>query len=622
MKIQLQDLLENYSFNVAPLLTAREFIDLAHKCGLIGPLSSELLEFLEKERLFLPMARIMYGPVWYNVERSEKEHDIKDDKGNFWKLVSRCKENSDWKGDTIDIYKIPHFDKRTLDILNDEKLIDDPHNDVFKPWKEYEDNGIDRKGDCYYSIFQLYHLKQVLDATRTSFHASVFFSDEFNKYIQDKKIIFNQHISHYRTEEPVLHQQSLLLQLIADRFLPYAQTDQIKIHYSTSNFEFSLRDLKKNWDSKLIVQKYGIGPEELEKIRDQFVSQANYIDPISAWHELTVFMPWEKKKQLKGDALLAQYLHNHEFMLRKFYEDAFNVELKAPYCEYFTTSEFNHGVTDEESALPYRQYVFNRYSLNTTPRVILLVEGNSEEKFFPAAIEKIFGRQIAQTGIHIWNVKGVDQFCGNKKVNEKPFERFIDFNQSINGTIVYSVFDDEGSISKVFKNLKNKDSDFNPECKITYEEYIWIWKQTFEFDNFTDTEIAKAMTLCSESRFLFKDEEIALCRIGQKKSRNDTLSILYKEKLNYELNKPQLGKLLLTNYIEEIIPYYEECSDLRPFIEVIRMLLKLAYLNVPPVFEKQKEGFINIFFSNDEEIKRNRRAKFFNEEKNSLLKKC
>jgi hypothetical protein len=52
------------------------------------------------------------------------------------------------------------------------------------------------------------------------------------------------------------------------------------------------------------------------------------------------------------------------------------------------------------------------------------------------------------------------------------------------------------------------------------------------------------------------------------------------------------------------------------------MLLKLAYLNVPPVFEKQKEGFINIFFSNDEEIKRNRRAKFFNEEKNSLLKKC
>jgi hypothetical protein len=52
------------------------------------------------------MARIMNGPVWYNVERSNKGY-IKAEKGNFRKRICRCKESPDWNGDKIDVYEYP-----------------------------------------------------------------------------------------------------------------------------------------------------------------------------------------------------------------------------------------------------------------------------------------------------------------------------------------------------------------------------------------------------------------------------------------------------------------------------------------------------------------------------------
>jgi len=51
------------------------------------------------------------------------------------------------------------------------------------------------------------------------------------------------------------------------------------------------------------------------------------------------------------------------------------------------------------------------------------------------------------------------------------------------------------------------DSQFVRWRKLTREEYIHLWNDSIEFDNFSDHEIAEAMTRVSEKRYTFSDTE-------------------------------------------------------------------------------------------------------------------
>jgi len=108
--------------------------------------------------------------------------------------------------------------------------------------------------------------------------------------------------------------------------------------------------------------------------------------------------------------------------------------------------------------------------------------------------------------------------------------------------------------------------------------------QNIEFDNFSHDEIARAMTKLCEDRYQFLAEEVEDCENIFEKKKGDPLSKLYKKKLDYDLKKPALLKILF----DFIISNPEDEIDAngkakRPVVQIIEKVITLAAKNYQPV---------------------------------------
>lgn len=61
--------------------------------------------------------------------------------------------------------------------------------------------------------------------------------------------------------------------------------------------------------------------DRIRKYQEAMSLSARHCDPIENWYDLVQFVSLEKKKRLKGDALLSQTFYSMEMMLRLFYKD-------------------------------------------------------------------------------------------------------------------------------------------------------------------------------------------------------------------------------------------------------------------------------------------------------------
>jgi hypothetical protein len=200
---------------------------------------------------------------------------------------------------------------------------------------------------------------------------------------------------------------------------------------------------------------------------------------------------------------------------------------------------FGGGVTQNE--LQNLEFLTNQYHLNPRPKLILVVEGNGESEQFPRLAKELFGYSFPQVGIEVVNIQGVGNFTGKQKTDKYgALERFIDDYHN-RQTVVFVVLDDEGRVSKIKDELLKAHSKYYPNRMVTKEEYIHVWdKKNIEFDNFSHDEIARAMTKLSEGRYTFKVDEIAHCENCFFARESNPLGKLFREKLKYDLSKPEL----------------------------------------------------------------------------------
>ena len=130
-------------------------------------------------------------------------------------------------------------------------------------------------------------------------------------------------------------------------------------------------------------------------------------------------------------------------------------------------------------------------------------------------------------------------------------------------------------IEAVKKRLCETPSSYRPQRTITREELIFVWDKSVEFDNFTDAEIASAMTALAENRYSFSTEETADARSNfGSKNCGDPLSKLYEEKLRYGLNKPEM-----LNKLYEELP---SGGSSRPIEIIVNSIIHFASLNHQP----------------------------------------
>ncbi len=394
-------------------------------------------------------------------------------------------------------------------------------------------------------------------------------------------------INWFKNEPNLKKEIPTICQAISNRYYPNTQTDKRTIRASRSNgyHDWDWDEYCCNWNAKNVLEQLKLPATELKKLQKLISHEACVIDPLERWKPLVNFISINKRDHLKGKALLAQTYYSMEHMLRLFYEEIVGEKL-TPAGEPLNPLGSNfYGEHVENDELKYLQYVVNDYHLNPNPKLILIVEGEGEYQEFPVLSKELLGYPFLRLGIEIFHTGGISGFTGTKRLdNYGAFERFIDYHHQ-NQTIVFIILDDEGRIRPVKEKLTKARSKLNPDRFLTNPNYVNLWAgKTIEFSNFTDEEIANAMTLLSENRYSFSSSEIALCRSETSKQDKDTLSQLYKNKLDYSLDKPKLLKVLFKN----VIAYPENEHDAsgkpkRQVIQFLQEIIQLASKNHQPI---------------------------------------
>ncbi len=318
--------------------------------------------------------------------------------------------------------------------------------------------------------------------------------------------------------------------------------------------------------------------EELKTLQERTARDASWIDPLEHWYNLIRFVSVEQRARLKGNALLAETLYAMEEMLRRFYHDLTGERLCAPdeSPDWRPSDFYGEGVPENE--LQYLEFLTNQYHLNPRPRLLLFVEGECERQQVPRIAQGLLGCPFERVGIQIESLWGISE--------AEKLERLID-HYHYRQTIVYLILDNENRARQLRDKLLAAKSKY-PDVPgtITKPELIFLWEKCFEFDNFSDEEIARAMTKIAGKRHEFTAGEVEQTRakFGQ---RRDPLSDLYEQKLDYGLDKPKLAEILVQTMLDNAAGESDaEGKPRRPITAKTWEIIQLAARNYQPIRPK------------------------------------
>lgn len=272
-------------------------------------------------------------------------------------------------------------------------------------------------------------------------------------------------------------------------------------------------------------------------------------------------------------------------MLAFFYEDITGT--KSPQViEHETYVQRRYGTQATTDTLRVLEYIANEYRLNPRPRLILVVEGDTEAEQIPALVEAFYGVSLSTAGIELVNLKGIDEFAGRKGSNRYgALEKFIDAYHH-RQTIVCVLLDNEGRAGEIRDRLLKAQSSFFPKRKVTKSEYVQLWERNYEFDNFTDLEIATAMSRLTPG-LAFSPDEVRVEREAFPKGRG--LASLFLRRTHADLPKKTLARELSSFLLEELPN--STATPKRKIVQFIDSILKLAATNHQPIsYEIWKEN--------------------------------
>ena len=588
----LKYIIENESFIICPFLPMDRFVSYCRDREV--QTSKEQLEQFEKLGIFYPIARVRYPKIKIKIEYI--------DEGKRYRDLGVLKDGEEWSGDLKEEYSRFDFEKEYAKDWLKEGLLWEPSSRPFQAWETFNDENGFRQIESFYSIFQCYTLYNLIQSTRLELGMEYVIShnkedlDELIRSVGElaQKIISGRQQNGIREEAAVT-----ICQIISNRYFPKTQSDRRSIQLSIPLYyhNWDWHECCRKWDAKVVLAEIGISINELKRLQELVAIVAEDVDPLEQWYGLVSFVSVEKKKKLKDKALLAQTLYSMEEMLRLFYEEVTGDRLHPPdeSPNWKKDKFYGEGVTQNE--LRYLEFLANQYHLNPRPKLILMVEGDGEYEEFPRLAQELFGHSFPRLGIEVVKIGGIGGFEGKKDRDRcGALEKFIDAYHN-RQTIVFVILDKEGRVAKVKKQLLQATSKYYPKRKVTKDEYIHLWDKNIEFDNFSHGEIARAMTELCEGKYPFKTSEITDCENRFAPKEGDPLSKLFKEKLTYDLSKPELLRILFGFIISDP---KNECDSngkaKRPVVRVMQKVIKLAARNYQPVTrdiwrENQESGY-------------------------------
>ena len=458
----------------------------------------------------------------------------------------------------------------------------------------------DRTREGYYSVFQVDHLHLVLTGLTLHVRLDGYLDRDAGAPIdwQSCGDRWMEYANVFAAGERVHHHRravALLCQHISNRYFPETQTDMrsIQIRRASSSDRWIVihapnwdwdREAR-HWDPRKTEKLFDLTPANLRNAYEGLAIDQTFHDPIERGYQLTQFISVHERRKLKGDALRAETMRAGAHMLRLLYRDLYGKELPHP-------NEVAGSMRDHVPELEVRrdvrrhlEFVANRFGVNPQPRLSLIVEGPSEEAAVTRIFEVYYGAHPGTYGIEIIALGGVDTATGSKKSDRfGAIIRLIDYLHH-HQTFAFLILDNENYAARLKAKATEAKSIHRQRRYVTRPEYIRIWRDSFEFDNFSCTEIAAALTQFARGTATFATREVAQAK--RKPNSGAELKALYEQKANYGLKKVELARILVDNMLS---PTTRRNIETRPIIRTLNRVERLAVRNHLPTTQRTRDA--------------------------------
>lgn len=478
----------------------------------------------------------------------------------------------------------------------------DPRQKGFVPWANYYEKRERYREEIvhsYYHPYQIYFLKKVLEVgLRLSPFNIPQNNDELVLTIREREKYMSDYLGKLRKDSKKHEKFVELLLFIQNKYLPLVKQPG---HIIVTGERWY--DLQKKVIPKEIVSALSLEAEEIDEYRGSIGRDGLYIDPLRAWYDLIKYIKYDKRQKLRGKALLAQDFYLISDMLALLLEDltgkkqletgSLDDTMKGCGVIRVYGKELNY--VDRDVLMRF----LREYGINPRPRLVLIVEGDTEEVAFPI-IANAMDIPLESCGIQIINIHGVDKHPRALIVDYSTPDIYqVDKEYYIHPerTKVFIIFDREGNerwikrfikdpddeIEKMMKDvlsiIKQKKKNTSAKTNDIFHKHTvkyHIWNKSFEYDNFSDKELSHELNEYGVKhgyQFNITPSEIKNCRYGNKNLK----TFLESRPPDYtSLNKREFGEQIGNFIAKEIKERRNRFENQRPVEKILEEIIRFA----------------------------------------------
>lgn len=626
----LKKFIEGEIYLQNPPMRTKDFIEFSKKRGIIT--NAEELEFFEKKGFLYPILRI---------------ENPRNSVGNHGYIT----------------ISFQNFEKDLILSLFKNNKIFDPSKLPFQQHSTFKDkkNGyFNERISSFYSSFQVYWLEILKNRFSFSFNfASTLWNDKKIESLDDfifelKKRDNIYYFDNFQKENELLKDRSDKFQRVLEFLLsiqefyyPYGSSGSRAMYIKDADNWWGKKPI---FDPKKELERLGTNIEEVSWYYKWFSQRSMEILGVKRddWIQLWKNIAWRKKNELNNEVRVGIEYLQWAIMLKRFLEDycgnnILDIDEVDNISHHdilnFDTSEenqsgrvlrsFRHRIYfDPKKNKNYYHdkykrlfYLANAFELNYQPRIMVFVEGETEEGIFPRIFEWYYAKP-ENLGIEIVNFKGVDKLLSTSQnatelknlidnIQKDLREKCISTNQRIKMTklikklkntdivisnwtsfirynlekwqiIPFFVSDNEGNVKHFLDagkpiNFEGKNYDIPSGWK-------YLWGETnenkpykgnnFEFANFSDEEIVLAINQVL-------NDEIDIEKVKKVREQEEGI-----KKIDDRILKSGTKRKIVQVLFDNLFKEYEETNGRllldRPIFRLIDKIMELANLNHLP----------------------------------------
>lgn len=404
---------------------------------------------------------------------------------------------------------------------------------------------------------------------------------------------------------------------VQSAYFPYAKSGGGTIQISGDDKKW--HETKRNFELKPILEKLDFKVEDIAKWYKIFSDETQKRLGIKRddWIQLWKNIAWSEKDKLEGSVRLGVEYLQWAAMLKRIIEKDLQKEIldidemsnisPSDILKFEPEKMNQYGVllrptrnkrySDQDKNYYHDRYkrsfyLANDFNLDYQPRVMVFVEGKTEETIFPEIFEQYIGNKPENLGIEFVNIGGISKFFGQKisikDSNGKYKKGFIsNFNHLISYNLnkwqitPFFIGDNENNINHLLQNGASISFNQNDYSLSKNWQYIWgitndnkpFQGKDFEMANFSDEEIATVLSGILPKKISSSD-------VKSQRDQNNGIKQIDEQAENC---KVCIAKKLVANLFDEYDRTQDKTLFERPFFKAVEKIANIASLNHPPV---------------------------------------